>query len=325
MSQSAQDEREEEHEIEVGRPRWWLHALLFVAACVTAALAGMNFAEGNAFDLASWQNAEKAAPALGYMVCVMLIIFCHEMGHYLKALAARVPVSPPYFLPGLPIPGVGVLPLMGTFGAVIQMQLKPMRARTLLQIGAWGPLAGFLVTVPVLLIGYALSEVRPLPTPSAEEIDGVMTLGDSLLMWGIGKLFFPSVPEGHDIFLHPVAMAGWTGGFLTALNLLPLGQLDGGHVSYTVFGERYNRVAPLLLVGLVVLGVTMFTGWLLMAALVWKMGARHPRITQDEVVRGKEAWLAWASLGMFVLTFSPRPIVMPSLLQIALEWLGLTM
>jgi len=298
--------------------RWWVHILLFLAACGTTLLAGIVFAEGDPFALETWKDGALIMRGASFSVAVMAIIFAHEMGHYLWALKHKVPVSPPYFLPGLPIPFVGVIPLMGTFGAFIRMELRPLGAKKLLDIGAWGPLAGFIVTVPILLLGYSLSDVRPLPAET--DVEGVMRLGDTLLLLIGEAIFFPDIPEGHDVFLHPVAMAGWTGGFLTAFNLLPIGQLDGGHIAYSVFGERFNRVAPYFFYALIVAGVVGFPGWLLLALLLWRMRPEHPNIIRGEFVRGKDLWLAIASLVMFILTFTPQPIVGPTLLDGLLQY-----
>lgn len=310
-------ELESEHDDELiarlSHPRWWQHVALFFVTCATTWLAGIYFAEGDPFAAETWANTGLLLRGGTYTLGVMAIIFAHEMGHYLQARRHDVPVSPPYFLPGLPIPGMGVLPLMGTFGAFIQMALRPVRARQLLDIGAWGPLAGFIVTVPVLMLGYVFSDVRPLPEPDA--LEQPMMLGNSLLLWIGQYIFFPNVPEGHDVFMHPLAMAGWTGCLLTAFNLLPLGQLDGGHILYCVLGDRFNKIVPYLFGGLILMGVLVFEGWLVLALLLWRMGIRHPPIIAGGPARGADAWLAWASIGMFALTFSPAPIVMPTLLE----------
>lgn len=294
--------------------RWWLHVVLFLLAILTTLLAGMDFTGESTFALSSWQSSTNVLKAASYSVGVMLILFAHEMGHYLQARRHGVFATPPYFLPGLPIPGVGMLPMIGTFGAVIRMELKPMRSRQLLDIAAWGPLAGFIVTVPVLFLGVYLSDVRPL-VPG----EGMM-LGNSLLMWAATELFFPVVPEGHDVFMHPLAMAGWTGCLLTAINLLPFGQLDGGHIAYTVFKDRFNRIAPVLFWSFVVLGLFVYSGSLIMALLVYVLGVKHPPILRGQTVRGRDTWLAWASLGMFAMTFSLRPIILPSVVELILQW-----
>ena len=301
----------EEEEFETKR---WLHALLFLLTLLTTLLAGMDFTGNPSLELSSWQSSSSVLGAVSYSVGVMLILFAHEMGHYLQAKRHGVFATPPYFLPGIPIPSLGILPAIGTFGAVIRMELKPMRARPLLDIAAWGPLAGFIVTVPVMFLGVYLSEIKPLVPGEG------LTLGNSLLMWAATQLFFPVVPPGHDVFMHPLAMAGWTGCLLTAINLLPLGQLDGGHIAYTVFKDRFNRFAPVLFWSFVVLGLFVYSGSLVMALLVYVLGVKHPPILRGQTVRGCDTWLAWASLVMFLLTFSLRPIIYPSVIELLLTW-----
>lgn len=266
--------------------------------------------------LASWPTAGEAVAALSYAVGVLTILFCHEMGHYLQARRHGVETSPPYFIPGVPIPGFGTVPFIGTLGAFIKMEMRPLEARQLLEIGAWGPLAGWVVSVVVLFAGMALSEVKPLP----DDPEAAMTLGNSLLIILGEALFHPEIPSGSDVYLHPLGMAGWTGCLLTALNLLPLGQLDGGHIAYTVFGERFNRVVVGLFAGLCALGVFAFAGWLMFALLVWILGMRHPPIVTDGTVQGRGRWLAWASVAMFATTFSVAPIQGASLLHVIGIW-----
>ena len=302
--------------------RWWLHVTLGLWAFATMWAAGLVLAGGRIFEAETWHNTSQLGQATAYAVCTMAILMAHELGHYLQARRHGVEVTPPYFLPGVgPLPWFegAVLPMMGTFGAFIGMELKPMRARSLMQIGAWGPIAGFIVTLPVLVAGYAMSSVKPL-VPSAGGEGGIQ-LGDSLVLWACQQAFFPEVPAGHDVFLHPVAMAGWTGCFLTAFNLLPLGQLDGGHVAYCVLGERFNRAAPYLFWGLVGLGLVAFPGWLVLAMLVYRMGATHPPLLEDGVATGRgERALALICLALFVCTITPRPFIVPSLLEQAVVW-----
>lgn len=297
--------------------RWaWPHLPLLVLTGLTAWLAGISMtgAEGTA-DLSKLPELDAVLEGAWYPLGMLAILVSHELGHYLQCRRHGVDASPPYFVPGLPIPGLGVLPFIGTFGAFIRMDMRPLKAKQLLEIGAWGPLAGWLVTIPVLFLGFSFSEVRPLPADLSE----TQFLGDSVLLIAAQKLFFGAIPAGHDVFLHPLAMAGWTGCLLTALNLLPAGQLDGGHVAYTMFGERFNRVAPGAIVVLVVLGIFGFTGWLVFAALVGFLGVRHPPICEDEV-RGKDAWLAVASVVMFATTFTPAPLHGASLLHVLGVW-----
>ena len=293
----------------------WRHLLLFVLCSATAFGAGIIMAGGQPLELASWQDGSIMGGAASYAASLMAILTAHEMGHYLYCRRHGVDASLPYFLPGLgPIPpwGGAFVPFIGTFGAVIRMELRPMSSRALLEIGAWGPLAGFVLCVPVLLIGFSLSHVAPLP-------EDPMLLGDSLLLLGSEALFFPDIPPGHDVFLHPMAMAGWAGMLLTALNLLPLSQLDGGHIAYSVFGPSYNRLAWPLFAGLLAMGLFVFPGWLVFAALVGVIGPRHPDIVSDAPVTGRPRWLAVASLIIFALCFTPRPIIAPSAFDMALE------
>lgn len=294
---------DDEDEAAFGPPRWWLHALLLVVSFVSMSAAGMGFAGAEIWALESWSSPKTLLPALSYAACLMAILFSHEMGHYLYCKRHEVVASPPFFLPGLPLPGLGVLPLFGTFGAFIKMQVRPLSAKALLQIGAWGPLAGFIVAVPVLLLGFSLSDVRPLP----EDMTQTLTLGDSLLLWLLERAFFPSIPQGHDLFLHPVAMAGWTGAFFTGFNLVPIGQLDGGHIAYSVFGEAYNRLARALWAALVILGVLWFPGWVLLAVFLHFTGPKHPPIIRGPLVTGRARALALISLVIFALTFTPTP------------------
>jgi membrane-associated protease RseP (regulator of RpoE activity) len=284
-------------------------------AFLTCWVAGIAFGTDRP-DVASMTALPTSAElltALWYPVGVMSILFAHEMGHYVQTRLHGVEASPPYFIPGLPIPGVGVFPFIGTLGAFIRLEWRPMPSKAILEIGAWGPLAGWIIAIPVLMAGMAMSEIRPLPVDAE-----LITLGDSLLLLAGEALFHPNIPVGHDVFLHPLAMAGWTGCLLTALNLLPLGQLDGGHVCYAVFGERFNRVAPILFVCLCGLGIFAFAGWLIFAALVWTLGVRHPAMATDDVVRGRQAWLAPACVVMFATTFALAPIEGMSVLDLVM-------
>jgi membrane-associated protease RseP (regulator of RpoE activity) len=293
-----------------------VHGGLFVWSLVSMASAGLLCAGRDPWEAATWADRGALVQAAAYAACMMAILGIHELGHIVQARRHEVPVSAPYFLPGIgPLPPVagwgGMIPMMGTFGAFIQMQWRQLSAKALLEIGAGGPIAGFVVTAPVLALGLWLSEVKPLPADAAE----TMRLGDSLLMWGLQSLIVGPIPAGHDVYLHPVGMAGWAGCFLTALNLLPLGQLDGGHIAYSVFGERFNRVVPALFAVLLVLGVVAFPGWLFLAGLVGYMGTRHPPLVVGAPARGKDAWQAAACLVIFALTFAPQPIIGPTLLD----------
>lgn len=293
-----------------------LHVALFVATLASTTVAGLEMAGAGIFF---GEGVDLSAPiwldALSFSVPVMIILFAHEMGHYLQSLRHGVRATPPYFLPGLPIPGMGMVPFLGTFGAFIKMTVGRVRARPMLEIAAWGPLAGWVLAIPALIVGIAISPVAPVP-------EGAMPMGDTLVIILAEWLFHPTIPSGHDVMLHPLGMAGWFGCFLTALNLLPVGQLDGGHIAYVTYGKSWNRIAPAVFGALLVLGVFEFAGWFVFAALVFKLGIRHPDIVEGGPVRGRQAWLGWASVAMFLTTFTPAPIQGGSLMEIVLPLVG---
>jgi membrane-associated protease RseP (regulator of RpoE activity) len=299
------------------RPRWWLHALLLLATLGTTTAFGVVLASGLVAPLDPdkevgvdhlWHVATSPKGiglALSYSLSVLAILFCHEMGHYLLARRYGVSASPPYFLPGLPP--------FGTFGAFIRMRIRTIDATRLFRIGAGGPYAGFVVCIPVLLIGLFLSDVQPVP-PGLEEAQ----LGDSLLMWALTRVLFGTLPEGHDVFLHPMAYAGWVGLFVTSFNLVPLGQLDGGHIAYTLFGERFNKIAWFLLAGLIVLGVTVFPGWLVLVFFLLILGPKHPVVLEGEPLGRGDRMAAWGAMVLFALTFVPQPFKLPTILDLVL-------
>jgi membrane-associated protease RseP (regulator of RpoE activity) len=256
-----------------------------------------------------------------FAVPLLAILLAHEFGHYFAARYHRVPASLPYFIP---VPFIG---LFGTLGAVIAMPDRIRSRNALLDIGASGPLAGLVVALPVLFWGVAESKVLPHAAPYDQE-------GQSLLYFAVKWLVHGSIPEGHDVFLHPAAFAGWGGLFLTMINLLPFGQLDGGHIAYALFGERQNRAAPWIRLALVPLflyvlttnlvpalrstedgAITLAIGnslfWLIWYALLGVLarfsGHDHPPCEPGELSPWRRA-VAWFCLILFVLLFMPRPI-----------------
>ncbi|MBN1946275.1 MAG: site-2 protease family protein [Bradymonadales bacterium] len=291
--------------------RLWLHLLLFLLTLVTATQVGLSMSE-------TWHTHQDdpafhwyASPMVwlegfSYSASILAILLAHEMGHYLTARRHGVPASLPYFIP--------MISAFGTLGAFIRMRLtRRMEAGQMMRIGAYGPLAGFVVALPVLVVGLALSQVRPAP----DDLQTGIVLGDSLLMLGLERLLFGEVPAGYDIWLHPMAFAGWAGLFVTALNLLPLGQLDGGHVAYCLFGRRFNQAAPYLYGLLVALAVSVFTGWLMLCILLLFIGVEHPPVCSDLPVQGRDRAIGIAALVLLVLTFTPVPFGgIPTLIEL---------
>ena len=191
---------------------------------------------------------------------------------------------------------------IGTFGAIIRMRSPIMNRRALFDIGVAGPIAGFVVAVVALVIGLSLSTVVP-----KIGLYGLQ-LGEPLLLQFFAWLVFGPIPETYDIVLHPVGFAAWFGLFVTALNLLPVGQLDGGHVAFALFGRQQRTLAYAVLPILVVLGIWGWPGWLLWAGLTVLVGIAHPPVIDPyaELGRGR-VWVGWLAIAIFVLSFSPVP------------------
>ena len=209
-----------------------LAAMLFVATTLSVFYAGAFWATGKPSPDEIGQLLPYMLQGWVFAVPLLSILVCHEMGHYIAARIHRVPASPPYFLP-LPVIGI-----FGTLGAVIAMPDRIRSRNALLDIGAAGPIAGMVVAIPVLVIGLGLSEVQELGGP------GYLQEGQSLLYWAIKRAVLGPMPVGHDVILHPTALAGWAGLLITMLNLLPWGQLDGGHIAYALFGKQHDSWAP---------------------------------------------------------------------------------
>lgn len=255
-----------------------------------------------------------------FAVPLMAILLAHEFGHYVAGRLHGVDISPPYFIP---IPAF----LLGTMGAVIRMRGAIRTRDALLDVGAAGPLAGMAVAIPVLVYGIHTSPVLPLPAEG-----GYIVEGRSILYLALMYALKGPIPDGHDIFLTPTALAGWAGLLVTMINMLPVGQLDGGHIAYALWGpkqdvrsERLRRVLPLLgvVVGLAYvvpswLGGTrgfqlLYDGlagvqWVVWAAVLWLMtraaGPKHPP-TGPEPLSPRRRWVAIGTLVMFALLFMP--------------------
>ncbi len=225
----------------------------------------------------------------------MAILTAHEFGHYLAARHHGVPATLPYFIPA-PF-------LFGTMGAVIRMSPFIPNRRALFDIAAAGPLAGVVVAVPVSLIGVMLSQRIPV-----QEGGLGIELGDPLLFDLFERVLFGTGGEGMVLMLHDVGFAGWVGLFVTALNLIPIGQLDGGHVSYAVFGRRSFRVALIAFVTLVVVSAMTGAQYALLLLLLFFTGIRHAPTTNDSVPLGRaRARVALLLLVIFLVCFVPVP------------------
>ena len=228
--------------------------------------------------------------------CTLLgILVTHEFGHFYLSRVHRVPASLPLFIPGPP-------QFIGTFGAVIRMRSPIMNRRALFDIGVAGPIAGFIVAVPAFLIGLSYSKVEP-----TLGLYG-LKFGEPLLLQFCTWLMFGPLPETYDVLLHPVAFAAWFGFFITALNLIPIGQLDGGHVAYALLGHRQRTLALAAIPILLVLGLWGWPGWILWTVLAGLVGISHPPVIDPgtELGRGR-IWVGWGALVIFLVSFSPVP------------------
>jgi len=232
-----------------------------------------------------------------YALSLISILLAHEMGHFLMSRRHGVPATLPYFLP---VP----LPPFGTFGAVIKMKGRMSSRKALFDIGMAGPLMGLLVTIPAIVIGLLLSE----PVPLAQTQDNLIHLGDSLLFVLVQKAILGDLPEGYDLVLHSVAYAGWVGLFVTALNLLPVGQLDGGHIAYALFGRKSKIIFGLTIMLWMGISLFFYVGWTLMIILVLLFGFRHPPPLDDVTPLDlKRKILGGVVFSLFILSFTPVP------------------
>ena len=275
-----------------------LSLALFLATFVTTAIAG---AAHQGLNLLERPGAWTAG--LPYAVGVVTILGVHEMGHFLAARWHRVPVSLPYFIP---------VPFgLGTFGAFIRMPPLMGNRRQLFDIGLAGPLAGLVVAIPALVVGLKWSSLLPAEAPGDAHMTHGVSVNASILLALISKLALGgALAKGHYLVLHPVAFAGWLGLMLTALNLLPVGQLDGGHVTHALVGHvRAGAIGKAALAAMTVLGLFVWSGLLLWVLLVWFVAGRSGLPPADDLtpVEGRRRALGWCTLVLPVLTLLPFP------------------
>ncbi len=290
------------------RQRYWLHILLLLLTLLTTTVAGVGlmsaFAQNRSVtgdDLfvyeQVWANPALLLSGLPFSVTLLVILMAHEMGHFLAARYYGVNATLPFFLPAPT--------LIGTFGAFIKIRDRIRTKKVMFDVGIAGPLAGFAMLLLPLLTGVSLSKIIP----------GVASHGD--LIFGtpwLLRLFemaqYPGVPVS-DISLHPMARAAWVGLLATALNLLPIGQLDGGHILYTFIGERSKLLSRIFVVLLIPMGIFFARSWLFWAVLLFFFGLRHPVIQDSQPMGKARTWLAILALAILVLSFTIAPVQIP--------------
>ncbi len=306
------------------RERWVVHALLFAATFFTTTLGGAIIA--GAIDPALllspgiWIRSWTAG--LSFSLPLLAILLCHELGHYVTARRYDLDVSPPYFIPAPP-----VFVWIGTLGAFIRLRTILNDRRQLIDVGAAGPIAGFLVALPVLVIGLILS--TPIASTAGAGASGVhgmilwfggapaAQLGDSLVSLVVRHLVAPGAVA---VTMHPMALAGWLGLFVTTLNLLPIAQLDGGHILFAALPRRQEQAARAFWIGIMLLGF-FWEGWLVWGVVVLVLSRGrlgHPPVLDAyRPLPPSRRRLAWVSLALFLVTFTPVPFWIREFVSIA--------
>ncbi len=304
------------------RFRWGLNLVLFALTVVTVFFAGALYAQHVPERVSPRAILAVLPHGWRFAVPLLTILLTHEFGHYFAARRHEVPASLPYFIPMPP-----QLSMFGTMGAVISMRGRIRSRDALLDIGAAGPLAGLVVALPVLCVGIATSKVEVMHGTYLQE-------GQSLLYVALKRVILGPIPDGSDMTMSPVAYAGWVGMLITMLNLIPVGQLDGGHIAYALLGpkqDRYARWVHLSLLGACGYNLARFVGpvlihhrtdelgqaignstfWLLWFGLLWLMrrmsGVNHPP-TDPSTLSPKRRVVALVCLAIFVLLFMPTPL-----------------
>ncbi|MGQ9800780.1 MAG: site-2 protease family protein [Candidatus Saccharicenans sp.] len=294
----------------------WVNLILFILTVLSTFFVGYLWGINYLF---AGQNPEEVSGALNlslflkpaliklsliYSLSLLFILLGHELGHYLTCRRYRIQATLPYFIPAPT--------LIGTLGAFIRIRSPLTRREELFDVGANGPLVGFLLSAPALYVGLQLSRLVPsLPRESS------LLFGEPLLLKLFVRLIFGQVAQNQDLILHPLAVAGWVGLLVTSFNLFPIGQLDGGHILYAVFGDRTRKLAPGIIMILVVLGVFYWAGWLIWAVLILILGIRHPSILDSSrSFSWKRLVLSLAVLLVFIFSFIPAPISGNSLLDL---------
>jgi membrane-associated protease RseP (regulator of RpoE activity) len=308
------------------KPRYWLHILLLVATCFTTLIMGarmqFNFAHGLpalsldedpidgelvSFFPASWvvSHPQRVWDGLPFAAAVMFFFLAHEMGHYLYCRHYGIYATLPFFIP-MPLPPIG------TMGAVIVIR-SPIRSRTaLFDIGIAGPIAGFVVALGLLFVSLGWSKALPLgykATPSDLDLGFPLIFQFAhrvLAMLHTGNLL--AIQPLQRVILHPVTIAAWVGMFATSLNLLPGGQLDGGHILYSLSPRLHRVISRLTILILLPLAYFFWTGWIIWAVLLQLSSFRHPHVAELPKVSGTRAWFAVFALLMLVSTLAISPI-----------------
>jgi len=271
------------------------HVILFVLTFFSTLIVGALHADVTFREMLS--HPLRVLAGIPFSFTLMFILLTHELSHFFASRYHHTTATLPYFIPAPTI--------FGTFGAFIKMTSPILSRKALVDIGASGPIAGFLVSIVACAFGLSHSHFIPMPAADGESY----AFGSSLLFDFLGKVFMGTPPEGFVVDMHPVAFAGWIGLFVTFLNLIPIGQLDGGHVAFALLGRKHRLVSIVIVVFLALAGVFVWEGWLVWAVLMVILGLRHPPVMNWEVPL--DPWrrlVGIAAIVIFAITFIPVPI-----------------
>ena len=324
------------------KQRYWLHLLLLLATCFTTLVMGarmqynfqhnrpaLSFSDEPIVDHSGQPEAIPFFPAiwvrshparllggLPFMATLMLFFLAHEMGHYLYCRRYGVYATLPFFIP-VPTP-------IGTMGAVILIRSR-IRSRTaLFDIGIAGPIAGFVVALAVLVVSLAWSKPMQagLGQPDYELGYPLIFKIVYRLLAASGVIRGPAALTLGGILFHPTTVAAWVGMLATSLNLLPGGQLDGGHIIFSIAPQAHKQVSRLTILILLIMAYYLWSGWLLWAVLLWLTSFRHPQVAEWPRVSGGRLWLAVFALLMLVVTLTPAPLAHSSLPEVVRQFQG---
>jgi membrane-associated protease RseP (regulator of RpoE activity) len=289
--------------------RIWLNILLFVITAVATFIVGFSWSIGYKYaeifsqtsnlvpDPSMILNPEVVVLSLIYAVVLLGILLGHELGHFLACRYYNIDATLPYFIPAPTF--------IGTMGAFIRIRSPITKKQQLFDIGIAGPLTSFILSLPAVVFGLYLSKAVP-SLPKDESI----LFGDPLILKFFSNIFFQGTPEGFDIVPHPIAFAGWVGILVTALNLFPVGQLDGGHIAYASLGKKSKKLAPYILGIFILLGIFFWIGWFVWALLIYFLGLKHPHVYDEHIpLSPGRRLLGFIVIIIFVLSFTPEPII----------------
>jgi len=321
--QEAEHYKEYEVETKSNKFGFLINIVLFIFTFFTTTIAGVFWANKDPYQL------ENFSHGITYSILILLVITTHEFGHYFAARIHKVPVTLPFYIP---FPFIFLNPF-GTMGAVIRMKARHYSRKALLDIGAAGPIAGWITSVVILIIGFTnlppishLYQLHPEYAATGIPVSG-FTFGYNILFWALEKIFTSSqnvfMPPMNEVYHYPFLCVGWFGLLITSLNMMPVGQLDGGHISYAMFGEKHKYVAYFVFALLLIFGLTSLLpllglnnnngslNWLIWALLIFfVIKIKHPpTFPEGDVPLDKNRMLVgWLTFFIFIVTFCPVPV-----------------